>query len=45
MELEEKYQPLIRDALYAKDPERVKALLDEVGAKMEKEEADAASDA
>ena len=45
MTLEEKYQPLIQDALYAKDSERVKALLDEVGGKMEEEEASAAANA
>lgn len=44
MTLEEKYQPLIHDALRDHDPERVKALLDEVGTKMEKEEANADSD-
>ena len=43
--LEEKYQPLIQDALRERDPERVKALLDEVGVKMEEEEASASANA
>ena len=45
MTLEEKYQPLIHSALKDHDPERVKALLDEVGGKMEEEEASASTDA